>query len=29
VAVNPHGERYWVYRQHRDRDSWYLHGVFA
>ena len=29
VAVNPNGERYWVYREHRDPDSWYLHGVFA
>jgi len=29
VATNPNGESYWVYRDHRDPDSWYLHGVFA
>jgi protein ImuB len=29
VASNPHGETYWIYREHRDPDTWYLHGVFA
>jgi protein ImuB len=29
VATNPHGETYWIYREHRDPDAWYLHGVFA
>ena len=29
MAVNPNGECYWVYREHRDPASWYLHGVFA
>jgi protein ImuB len=29
VATNPRGEAYWIYREHRDRQSWYVHGVFA
>jgi protein ImuB len=29
VALNPHGERCWIYREHRDPDGWYLHGLFA
>ena len=29
VARNPHGETFWVYREHKGREAWYLHGVFA
>jgi protein ImuB len=29
VASNPHGETYWIFREHRDPAAWYLHGVFA
>ena len=29
VGANPHGETYWIYREHRDPDAWYLHGVFS
>jgi protein ImuB len=29
VAANTRGETYWIYREHRDPSSWYLHGVFA
>lgn len=29
VAGNPRGETYWIYREHRDPSSWYLHGIFA
>ena len=29
VASNPHGETYWVFREHRDPDAWYVHGVFS
>ena len=29
VAINPQGEAFWIYREHRDLSSWYLHGVFA
>ncbi len=29
VAANPHGETYWVYREHRDPHAWYVHGVFS
>ena len=29
MADNPRGETYWIYREHRDPSSWYLHGVFA
>lgn len=29
VAANERGEAFWIYREHRDPSSWYLHGVFA
>lgn len=29
VAANRRGEVLWVFREHRDPDAWYLHGVFA
>ena len=29
VAANPRGETFWVFREHRDPQAWYLHGVFA
>ena len=29
VAINPQGEAFWIYREHRDLSSWYLHGVFS
>jgi protein ImuB len=29
VATNPDGEAYWVYREHRDPDAWYLQGIFS
>jgi protein ImuB len=29
VALNPRGEAFWIYREHRNLASWYLHGVFA
>lgn len=29
VAANGRGERFWIYREHRDPGAWYLHGVFA
>jgi protein ImuB len=29
VALNPRGEACWIFREHRDLASWYLHGVFA
>jgi protein ImuB len=29
VAANPRGETFWIYREHRDAQGWYLHGVFA
>ena len=29
VATNPNGEKYWVYREHREPMAWYVHGVFA
>lgn len=29
VATSLRGERYWIYREHRDPSAWYLHGVFA
>lgn len=29
VAANPAGETFWIYREHRDAQAWYLHGVFA
>jgi protein ImuB len=29
VAINPRGETFWIFREHRDPAAWYLHGVFA
>jgi protein ImuB len=29
VATNPIGEAFWVFREHRDLQAWYLHGVFS
>jgi protein ImuB len=29
VAANARGETFWIYREHRDPASWYMHGVFA
>lgn len=29
VALNAQGEAFWIYREHRDLSSWYLHGVFG
>lgn len=29
VATNPRGEMFWIYREHRDLNAWYLHGIFA
>jgi protein ImuB len=29
VASNPRGETFWIYREHRDMQGWYLHGVFG
>jgi protein ImuB len=29
VASNARGETYWIFREHRDRQSWFVHGVFA
>ncbi|MGZ5571071.1 MAG: Y-family DNA polymerase [Usitatibacter sp.] len=29
VATNPRGERFWIYREHRNLNAWYLHGIFA
>lgn len=29
VATNARGEAFWIFREHRDPSSWYLHGVFA
>jgi protein ImuB len=29
VAANPRGETFWIYREHRNAQGWYLHGVFA
>ena len=29
VAVNARGERFWIYREHRDPSAWYLHGIYA
>ena len=28
-AANPRGETFWIYREHRGAQSWYMHGVFA
>jgi len=29
VATNPAGEAFWIFREHRDAQAWYLHGVFS
>ncbi len=29
VATSERGEAYWVFREHRDLEAWYLHGLFA
>lgn len=29
VASNARGETFWIFREHRDPASWFLHGVFA
>ncbi|MGZ5037892.1 MAG: Y-family DNA polymerase [Usitatibacter sp.] len=29
VAQNPCGEAFWIYREHRGAQGWYMHGVFA
>jgi protein ImuB len=29
VATNPMGEAFWIFREHRDLQAWYLHGVFS
>ncbi|HEX7559975.1 MAG TPA: hypothetical protein VF386_12300, partial [Usitatibacter sp.] len=29
VAANPRGETFWIYREHRGAQAWYMHGVFG
>ena len=29
MAANPRGETFWIFREHRGAQSWYMHGVFA
>ena len=29
VATNGNGETYWIFREHRGQQGWYMHGVFA
>jgi protein ImuB len=29
VAANPRGETFWIYREHLNAQSWYMHGVFS
>ncbi|MGD8429385.1 MAG: DNA polymerase Y family protein [Ectothiorhodospiraceae bacterium] len=29
IAVNPEGERVWLFRERRGRQGWFLHGIFA
>ena len=29
VAANARGETFWIFREHRGDQAWYLHGVFA
>jgi protein ImuB len=29
VATNPVGEAFWIFREHRDLQAWYLHGMFS
>ena len=28
-AANPRGETFWIFREHRGAQAWYMHGVFA
>jgi len=28
-ASNARGESFWIFREHRGDQGWYLHGVFA
>ena len=29
MAANPRGETFWIYREHRGVQAWFMHGVFA
>jgi protein ImuB len=29
VAENLKGSRFWIFRERREKDSWFLHGIFA
>ena len=29
VAANPRGETFWIFREHRNAQAWYMHGVFS
>jgi protein ImuB len=29
VATNMRGETFWIFREHRGEQGWYMHGVFA
>jgi protein ImuB len=29
MACNARGEAFWIFREHRGEQGWYLHGVFA
>ncbi|MEP7070173.1 MAG: DNA polymerase Y family protein [Usitatibacter sp.] len=29
MAANPRGETFWIFREHRGAQAWFLHGVFA
>ena len=29
VASNARGETFWIFREHRGEQGWYMHGVFA
>jgi protein ImuB len=29
LAANARGETYWIFREHRGDQGWYMHGVFA
>ncbi len=29
VAANPRGESFWIFREHRNAQAWYMHGVFS
>ena len=28
-AANPRGETFWIFREHRGAQAWFMHGVFA